>query len=58
MALSSCVVSYGYSKWNAEVNDESKIVVLEQVHMSNKEPNAVSFFSSDVSSDVYLKSSE
>ena len=41
MALSSCVVSYGYSKWNAEVNDDSKIIVLEQIHMSNKEPNPV-----------------
>ena len=41
MALTSCVVSYGYSKWNAEINDESKIVVLEQVHITNKEPNPV-----------------
>ena len=43
MALSSCLVSYAYSKWNAEINDESKIVALEQVHISNKEPNSVIF---------------
>jgi len=44
LALSSCVVSFAYSKWNAEISDDSKIIVLEQVHMYNKEPNPVKTF--------------
>jgi hypothetical protein len=40
MALCSCLVSFAFSKWNSEVNDESKMVVLYQVHTSDKEPNS------------------
>ena len=41
MALCSCLLSFAFSKWNAEINDESKIVVSYQVHTQNKEPNSV-----------------
>jgi hypothetical protein len=42
MALCSCLLSFAYSKWNAEINDESRIVLLEQPHITDKEPNPVS----------------
>jgi hypothetical protein len=38
MAMCSCLLSFAYSKWNSEINDESKIVMLYQMHTSNKEP--------------------
>ncbi len=39
MALCSCLLSFSYSKWNSEINDESSIVILQQPHQSDKEPN-------------------
>ena len=41
MALCSCLLSFSYSKWNAEINDESSIVMLQQIHMKDQEPNPV-----------------
>lgn len=40
MALCSCLLSFAFSKWNTEINDESKMVLLYQVHTNNKEPNS------------------
>ena len=39
MALCSCLLSFSFSKWNAEINDESSIVIMEQRHASDSEPN-------------------
>ena len=43
MALGSCLVSFAFSKWNSEINDESKLVSLYQTHLIDKEPNSDSF---------------
>lgn len=40
MALASCLLSFAYSKFNADINDENKIVILNQMHMSDKEPKS------------------
>lgn len=39
MALCSCLLSFAFSKWNAEINEESSIVILHQLHTTEKEPN-------------------
>ncbi|CAF0763343.1 unnamed protein product [Brachionus calyciflorus] len=39
MALCSCLVSFAYSKWNAEIDVDDKIVMLYQTHTTDKEPN-------------------
>ncbi len=41
MALCSCLVSFAYSKWNSEIHDDDKIVMLYQLHQSDKEPATV-----------------
>lgn len=41
MALCSCLVSFAYSKWNTEIDIEDKMIMLYQVHTTDKEPNQV-----------------
>lgn len=43
MALTSCLLSFAFSKWNSEINDESKMVLLYQTHTQDKEPNSVNW---------------
>ena len=43
MALCSCLTSFAFSKWNSEIDVEDKIVMLYQVHTTDKEPNQVNF---------------
>ena len=38
MALCSCLSSFAFSKWNAECDDENKIVMLAQLHVGDQEP--------------------
>lgn len=41
MALCSCLISMAYSRWNSEIDEEDKVVILYQVHTIDKEPNQV-----------------
>lgn len=54
MALCSCLLSFSYSKWNAEINDESSIVMLQQLHMADKEPNQDCYKCLLCTQDLYL----
>ena len=58
MAVCSCLLSFAFSKWNSDINDDAKIVTLYQAHTSNKEPQADDFkcliFTQDL---VYLSDS-
>ena len=44
MAICSSLLSFAFSKWNSELNDENKIVCLAQTHLTDKEPNSVCNF--------------
>lgn len=41
MTLCSCLISMAYSKWNSEIDEEEKVVMLYQMHTNDKEPNQV-----------------
>jgi hypothetical protein len=54
MAYCSCLLSFAYSKWNSEVNDESKIVILEQLHLNDHEPKLKDYRTVLCTQDIFL----